>query len=536
MKWWQESVVYQIYTRSFQDTNNDGIGDIPGIIMHLDNLQDLGVTVIWLSPVYQSPNEDNGYDISDYRRINSEYGTMADMDQLIIEADRRGIKIIMDLVINHTSTEHEWFQKSRNRIGKYEDYYIWKASPNKELPNNWTSFFGEKSWSYDHVREEYYLHLFAKEQADLNYHHKDVLDEVKDIMRFWLDKGIAGFRCDVINILYKNSLEDGKKSLILIGAEHYLNNNGTHKIIRELHSDVLDDYDCFTVGETVFATLQDGKDLTDSNRKELNMIFAFEHVEVDQFMVKWFKKPISISKLGRVLSKWQLGLEWNANYFECHDQLRAISRYGDADQYHNQSGKLMATLLLTLKGTPFIFQGQELGMTNFDYKSMEDIEDVESRNINQLLTDYHVPKSLRWKMIKASSRDNARTPMQWNDGINAGFSMSQPWLKVNSNYKTINMEEQLNNTSSIRSYYKELIEFRKQSEIILKGDFRPKQITKHVFVYERRYCGQKLTIALNFSNKTRKIESRGLIIKTNYNESYRLFEGELKAYEAVILE
>lgn len=536
MKWWQKGVVYQIYTRSYQDTNNDGIGDIPGIIMHLDNLKDLGISIIWLSPVYQSPNKDNGYDISDYYSINIEYGSMYDMDKLISEASKRGIRIIMDLVVNHTSNEHEWFNKSRNRIGKYEDYYIWKKADDYKLPNNWTSFFGEKSWTYDEVRGEFYLHLFAKEQPDLNYNNKDVLDEVKEIMRFWLDKGIAGFRCDVINILYKNSLDNGQKSFILTGSEHYLNNEGTHNILKELRRDVLDDYDCFTVGETVFATLQDGKDLTDSNRKELNMIFPFEHVEVDQLLVKWFKKPISIGKLGRVLSKWQLGLEWNANYFECHDQLRAISRYGDDTVFHNQSGKLMATLLLTLKGTPFIYQGQELGMTNFDYESMSEVEDVESRNINQLLINYHIPKYLRWKIIKASSRDNARTPMQWSDNDHGGFTGGKPWLKVNSNYKTINMEEQINNSNSIRTYYKELIELREQSEILIKGDFRPILITKHVFVYERRYLGSKLTIALNFSKKSNTVNIGGLIIKNNYNESYRMFNGELKAYEAVILE
>lgn len=532
-QWWHEQTVYQIYPRSFNDSNNDGMGDLPGIIEKLDYLQDLGIGILWLSPVYKSPQKDNGYDIADYKDIDPLFGTMKDMDRLIAEAEKRNIKIVMDLVINHTSDQHEWFQKSRERIEPYTDYYIWRDGNDDKLPNNWTSFFAGEAWEYDDVRQQYYLHLFAKEQPDLNYHNKAVLKEVKDILRFWLDRGVHGFRCDVINILFKTSLENGKRQLVLKGLEHYLSQEGNHEILRELRQDVLDEYDCFTVGETVLVTPKIARDLCDPSRKELNMIFSFEHMEADQFYVKWFKRKFRPKVFFDTLAKWQKELHWNANYFENHDQLRSVSRFGDDKHYWVESATMLATLLLTLKGTPFIYQGQEIGMTNFDYESMDDIQDVESHNVYKFLGSLHFPKWLRWRMILKSSRDNVRTPMQWDERVHAGFSTVNPWLKVHHNYKKINVKNQYQQEGSIWSYYKDMISFRNQDQTLIYGDFEKIYTDKHIFIYRRYDEYESYLIALNFSSKKRTISYRGDVVKSNYNTTS--FNGILQPYEAIIL-
>ncbi len=533
-KWWQERVVYQIYPRSFQDTNGDGIGDIPGIISRLDTLEDLGVGIIWLSPVYPSPNADNGYDISDYCDIHPEFGTMADMENLIAEAGKRDIRIVMDLVINHTSDEHKWFIQSRDKESPYRDYYIWRPGVNGRPPNNWTSFFGEDCWEYDEKSGEYYLHLFAKKQPDLNWRNPRVMEDIKSIMRFWLDKGIAGFRCDVINVLYKSSLENGKKKLILTGSEHYVSQEGTHKILQELRRDVLDNYDCFTVGETVFVTPETGNMLCCENRRELDMIFSFEHMETDQYIVKWFKRSFHAGRFAQVISKWQNALEWNANYLENHDQPRSVSRFGSDGQYHVQSAKLLCTLLLTLRGTPFIYQGQEIGMTNFDFTGMDQIQDVESHNIYRLITRLHFPAPLRWRMIKATSRDNARTPVQWDNSPNAGFTTGKPWLDINGNYTSINMASQINDPESIRNYYRKVIALRKKEQLLIYGSFVPLKISKELFIYKRELDGRSMTILLNFSSRQQITGHNGTVILSNYDRES--FDGSLKPYEAVILE
>lgn len=558
-KWWQERVVYQIYPRSFQDTNGDGIGDLPGILIHLDELKNLGVGVIWLSPIYPSPNADNGYDISDYCGIHPEYGTMSDMDRLIEEAAKRDIKIIMDLVINHTSDEHPWFQQSRDRNSPYRDYYIWRPGKHKRPhktekagqsiktgqsnklpnpPNNWTSFFGEDCWEYDDKSGEYYLHLFAKKQPDLNWHNPKVLAEIKKIMQFWLDKGIAGFRCDVINILFKTSLEDGVKKLALTGSEHYLSQEGTHEILRTLRRDVLEHYDCFTVGETVFVTPAMAKDLCDESRRELDMIFSFEHMETDQFLVKWFKRRFSAQRFAATIAKWQKALDWNAIYLENHDQPRSVSRFGDDGQYWSQSAKLLCTLLLTLRGTPFVYQGQEIGMTNFDFSGMDHIQDVESHNIYRLAKRLHFPSGLRWRMIKASSRDNARTPVQWDNTPNAGFTTGVPWLGINQNYTHINMASQMKNPDSVWSFYKTMIALREGNEVLKYGSFEPKVIKKHIFTYKRVFEGQCLEILLNFSGNTQRVSSKEYAHVNSVllsNSSRQDFDGFLQPYEALIL-
>lgn len=534
MEWWKDAIIYQIYPRSFQDSNGDGIGDIPGIISRLDHLQELGVGAVWLSPVYPSPNDDNGYDISDYKDINPEYGTLEDMDWLILEAKRRGIRVLMDLVVNHTSTRHEWFEKSRRKIAPYTDYYYWApAGPDGGPPNNWTGFFGEDCWQWDDVRGEYYLHLFARTQADLNYHCPQVLEEVKDVLRFWLDRGVAGFRCDVINILWKDSLEDGKKRLALTGLEHYLSLEGAHEILRQLRK-VLDGYRAFTVGETVFVTPDMARDLCAPDRGELDLLFSFEHMETDQYYIKWLKREFRPKKFFEALIKWQRELAWNAIYLENHDQPRSIPRFG-CDGYWRESGKLLATLLLTLRGTPFLYQGQEIGMVDFDFDGVDQLDDVESRNVNRILSAYHVPEGLKWKIIARTSRDNARTPMQWDDGPNAGFTTAdRAWLGVNRNYHFVNLADQEGDLDSIWSWYKDLAALRREREVLRRGDFLWLECTHRVFVYRRRLGAESVTVALNFSSRPARVGSRGRLLRSNYQREG--FDGRLSPWEAVILE
>jgi len=566
--WWKNNIVYQIYPRSFQDSAetefpNDGFGDIPGIISRLDEIKELGAGIIWLSPVYKSPDADNGYDISDYLDINPKFGTMADMEKLFAEAKRRDLKIIMDLVINHTSDEHEWFKKSRDPKSPYRDYYIWRpgrqSSPGKtdkrgrrQPPNNWTGFFAGETWEYDEQSGEYYLHLFDKKQPDLNYKNPSVIEEVKNILRFWLDKGASGFRCDVINIIYKTSLEDGKKSLTVQGMEHYKSQEGNHAVLQELRRMVLDKYDCFTVGETVFVELEDAKLLCDESRKELNMLFFFDHLEVDRRIARFIPKKFRASKLLEVMTKWQQGLDWCALYLENHDQSRIVSHFGAErnnkfpgrpGQYWQRSAKMLALFELTLRGTPFIFQGQEIGMTNFDFTRIEEVNDVESHGLNKLMKKFGIPKALRWKWIKASSRDNNRTPVQWDDSENAGFTKGKPWLGINSNYKKINYASQKNDPDSVLSFYKKLIALRKESRCLVHGDFIPIYADNRIMIYQRRCAAgnakaEEYTVALNFSNRTIKIPKNfaclfsGTLITSASGEQW---DGSLLPWDGVLI-
>jgi oligo-1,6-glucosidase len=533
-KWWQDRVVYQIYPRSFADTDGDGMGDIPGILSHLDDLKDLGVGILWLSPVYPSPDADNGYDISDYRGIDPKYGTMEDMEKLIREAAARDIRIVMDLVINHTSDEHEWFQKSRDRMSPYRDYYIWRPGNGGKPPNNWTGFFGEGCWEYDDKSGEYYMHLFAKKQPDLNYHNPKVIEEIKDVMRFWLDKGVGGFRCDVINVIYKSSLADGKKRLALTGSEHYISQEGTHEILRAFRRDVLSAYDCFAVGETVFVTPKMGRDLCDKNRGELDMIFSFEHMETDQIFVKWFKRRFSPARFGRVIAKWQQELEWNANYLENHDQPRSVSRFGDDGEFWVQSAKMLCVMLFTLRGTPFIYQGQEIGMTNFDFAGMDEIQDVESHNIYRLAKKLLIPAPFRWRMIKKTSRDNARTPMQWNAGKNAGFTAGTPWLGINRNYSRINMDGQKDDPDSVLGFYKKMIALRAGSELIKYGAFRLIRASGKLFAYEREKDGKCCRVLLNFGSLPVRSPCAGRVLVSSSGRTR--YDGRLQPWEAVVID
>ena len=554
--WWKERIVYQIYPRSFQASAlspNEGIGDIRGIISRLNEIRDLGAGIIWLSPVYQSPDADNGYDISDYYSIDPKFGTMADMDALFAEAKKKDIKIIMDLVINHTSDEHEWFQKSREGGSPYRDYYIWQPPRKREKsqahrlpPNNWTGFFMGDVWEFDEKSGEYYLHLFDKKQPDLNYKNPRVIEEMKNILRFWLDKGAAGFRCDVINILYKTSLGDGKKSRAVCGIEHYKSQEGNHAILRELRRDVLNQYDCFTVGETVMVDVEEAELLSGEDRNELDMLFYFEHLEVDRRIARFIPKGFCASKLLEVLAKWQRGLEWNAVYIENHDQARIVSHFGAARKntfddrpakYWERSAKMLALFQLSLRGTIFIYQGQEIGMTNFDYKSLDEVNDVESHGLDRLMKKMRIPGFLRWKWIKESSRDNARTPMQWDDGKNAGFSRGKPWLGLNKNYKYINYASQKNNPSSVLNFYKTLIAKRQNSDCLKQGEFIPLYADKRLLLYSRKLGNEVFTLAFNFSSKKinlpKNLDVSGSVVITNTNRES--LDGFLLPWEGVMI-
>ena len=562
-KWWKEGVIYQIYPRSFKDSNGDGIGDLPGIINQLDEIAELGVRAIWLSPVYKSPHIDNGYDISDYYSIDPVFGTMADMERLIAEAKKRNIGIVMDLVINHTSDEHEWFQKSRRREEPFTDFYIWhkgngEKNGKKNLPNNWTSFFMEDVWEYDEVRCEYYLHLFHKKQPDLNFKNPLVIEEVKKILFFWLGKGVAGFRCDVINVLWKESLEDGKKSLMLVGLEHYKCREGNHEILRLLRREVFNKYDAFTVGESVMVNLDDVKSLSDEAREELDMAFYFDHLEVDRHLARFIPKKFRAKELLKRITAWQQNLEWNAVYLENHDQTRIVSHYGD-DQGagdHNspweRSAKLLATFLCTLRGTPFIYQGQEIGMTNFDFKGLDEVKDIETHNLNRLMKKMFFPRWLRWKWLRISSRDNSRTPYQWDETPGAGFSPALPWLGINANYKKLNYKAQKDDPDSVLSYYKKMIRLRESSETLKYGDFKPLFATNNLLMFSRESnsfntsseaaSNEAYVAVFNFSPRRIKLSGearvllQGTVAVSNIGRtSWDASQTALESWEALVL-
>lgn len=534
-----DTVVYQIYPRSFMDTDGDGFGDIPGIIGKLDYIRDLGVNTIWLSPIYESPDDDNGYDISNYKAIHPRFGTMEDFDRLVGEARARGIDIVMDLVINHTSDEHEWFKKALAGDEKYRNYYIIREGRNGDVPNNWGNFFAECPWTPfgDTSRGEYYLHLFSKKQPDLNWHNPDVLSEIEDIMRFWLDKGVRGFRCDVINVIYKEALSDGKKRLALTGQEHYLSKAGCHEILKRLRSDVLEKYGAWAVGETVFVDIPKARDLCNKERGELDMVFSFEHMECDQIGVKWFKKRLKPKRLMQTITKWQKGLEWNAVYFENHDQPRFVSRFADSKGYTDEASKMMAGLMMTLRGTPFVYQGQEIGMTNGDFKSLDEIKDIESHNIWQMAKRLHIPRFYRWCMIKRSTRDNARTPMQWDSSEGAGFTSGEPWLQVNANKARINVNNNLRCPDTVLSFWQKMIALRKTDAVLLDGDFKSIYEGKRLYVFERSQGSRKLITVCNMSHRTLPFPS-GLLPDgaIRLADSYSEPSDRLRPFEFVLYE
>lgn len=517
---YKHATVYQIYPRSFCDSNGDGIGDIRGIISKLDYLKLLDIDVIWLSPVYKSPNDDNGYDISDYKDIHPDFGTMADFDELLAGAKARGIKIIMDLVINHTSDEHEWFARAKAGEEKYKNYYIIKKGENGKLPNNWGNFFADCPWEPfgDPKNEEYYLHLFSKKQPDLNWDNPEVYNEICDIMRFWLDKGVAGFRCDVINIIHKNSFADGKKQLALTGKEHYISTEGTHRILASLRRDVMDKYDAFTVGETVMVSPNMARDLTAPERGELDMVFAFEHMECDQIGVKWFKTKFKPERLMKILTKWQSELDWNTCYFENHDQPRSVSRFTEGGKFRKVGSKMLIGLNFCLRGTPYFYQGQEIGMTNGAFNNLDEIMDIESHNVDKMAKSLGIFQPFRWNLIKQTSRDNARTPMQWSARKNGGFTSGTPWLKLNPNYTSINVEMDLMDRDGIIRFFRKMNRFKKSSDILKEGTFKELYRSKTVYAFERELNGERLIAVFNFSTSDSycKMDLSGNVVMSNY--------------------
>lgn len=550
--WWKNSVVYQIYPRSFMDSNGDGIGDLKGIIGKLDYLHFLGIDAIWLSPVFQSPNDDNGYDISDYRNIMDEFGTMEDMERLIEEAEKRNIKIIMDMVFNHTSDEHAWFvEAKKSKDNPYRDYYIFRDNKDGTVPNDLTSLFSGSAWEYDETTDSYYLHMFSKKQPDLNYANPKVRQEMIDILNFWIDKGVGGFRLDVIEMIGKE-------------PDRGITSNGPklHDYIHEMYEGAFSRKDLMTVGECWGADEEIGKLYSDPKRGELSMIFQFEHMMLDEEpgKGKWDSMPLDLQDLKRVLSRWQNAFDgdgWNSLFWNNHDLPRIVSRFGNDGDYRVESAKMLATLLHGMKGTPYIYQGEEIGMTNIKLPVIEEYEDIETLNMYKERIAKGEHNDSIMKRIYAKSRDNARTPMQWSREKNAGFTSGKPWFSINENYDRINVEDALNDENSIFYHYKRLIELRKQKEIFIKGDYHLLGMEHPcVFSYVRLYENTGLLVVCNFYGKTEcvhlyeelmevigKGDARKAAVKmtrvilSNYKDSgQNLQDIELRPYEAVMYE
>ena len=545
--WWKEAVVYQIYPRSFCDSNGDGIGDLNGITSKLDYLKELGIDVIWLSPVYKSPNDDNGYDISDYEDIMTEFGTMDDFDKMLAAAHERGIKIVMDLVVNHTSDEHPWFVESRSsKDNEKRDYYIWKEGKDGKEPTNWGSAFSGPAWKYDEKTDMYYLHLFSVKQPDLNWENPKVRKEVFDMMTRWCEKGIDGFRMDVISLISKPEGYPDAKVVGLYGDMGICANGPkVHDYLKEMNEKVLSKFDIMTVGETAGVTLEEAKKYANTDGSELNMVFQFEHMDLDGGeKFKWSTQPMPLVPLKENLSKWQKGLDgvaWNSLYFCNHDQPRIVSRLGDeSDAYRELSAKCIATCLHMMQGTPYIYQGEELGMTNTVFNSVDDFRDLESINAYRELVEsgLYTDEDM-FPKIAHKSRDNARTPMQWDASENAGFTTGKPWIAVNPNYKKINVADQLKREDSVFHYYQKLIRLRKENEIIVYGNYElllPED--ENIFAYVRTLDNQKLLVVCNFSKSEQKFDFSGYenakVLISNYNRDVRK-DGILKPYEATVL-
>jgi oligo-1,6-glucosidase len=514
--WWKECVVYQIYPRSFCDSDGDGIGDLRGIIGKLDYLEQLGPDVVWLSPVYRSPNDDNGYDISDYRAIMDEFGTMADWEVMLAEMHRRGIRLVMDLVVNHTSDEHPWFVESRkSRDNPYRDYYIWRPGRDGGEPNNWASFFGGSAWQIDEGTGEYYLHLFSRKQPDLNWENPRVRAEVWDIMRWWLDKGVDGFRMDVINMISKApGLPDAPVTgtgRYQFGGRHFINGPRLLEFLHEMKDEVLSRYDILTVGETPLVTTRHGVEITHEDTGVLNMLFQFEHMDLDAGRggdaSRRSVRAWSLQDLKKVMTRWQKDLEgkgWNSNYLGNHDQPRAVSRFGDDGRYRVESAKLLATLTHLLQGTPYIYQGEEIGMTNVAFESIDDYRDIETLNLyRERVEEQGADPDDVLALVRAKSRDNARTPMQWDAGPYAGFTAAAPWIRVNPNYSEINVQQALADPGSIFYYYQQLIRLRRQNPVIVYGTYDLIAGTDPaIYAFTRTWRDDRLLVVLNFSAGT----------------------------------
>ena len=556
--WWKEAVVYQIYPQSFNDSDGDGVGDLQGIIERLDYVADLGVDVIWLNPVYDSPQKDNGYDISEYQAIYDEFGTMADWEALLEAVHDRDMRLVMDLVVNHTSDQHEWFRKSRQRDPEYDDYYIWREGGTDENgepvpPNNWESFFGGSAWEFDEERGEYFLHLYDTSQPDLNWRNTGVRQDIFDTIEWWLEKGIDGFRMDVINLLSKvEGLPDGDPESEWIGSEHFINGPELSSYLEAMDEEVLSNYDVMTVGEMPQLTVESAREYADTDGP-LDMAFHFQHTKLDYADgERWSVGDWSLPELKRIIDRWQDGLAadgWNTLYWENHDQPRSVSRYGDPESYRRESAKLLGTFILTLRGTPYIYQGQELGMTNADWDTMDDLRDVDAINhARELLEregveDYDDVKDI----VGYRTRDNARTPMQWDDSHNAGFTDGHPWIQVNPNYREINAADQQADADSVYNYYRRLIQLRSEMDVLVYGDYTdllPEHET--VFAFTRSLSTdsgtEKVLVVLHFDDATETFDlpvecTDATLLECNYDrddtepETVTLAPYEARVYE-----
>jgi len=548
IEWWHNSVVYQVYPKSFNDSNDDGIGDISGITEKLDYLQKFGIDIIWLNPIYKSPQVDNGYDISNYREIDPSFGTMADFQKLLDETHKRHMRLILDLVVNHTSDEHPWFKAAKSsKDDPHHNYYIWKDGDGKKLPNNWGSSFGGSTWEYIDKLGQYYLHLFAKQQPDLNWDNPKVRQEVYDIMRFWLEKGVDGFRMDVISLFSKDpAYPDGPVIQNKAYGSYYkgaANGPKIHDYLQEMNSQVLSHYDIVTVGETPHTSVDEAVKYTDANRHELNMVFHFDHMHLDydengKFSTKRFKLP----ELKEVFTKWQNGMAehngWNSLYWSNHDQARPVTRFGaDDTKWREQSAKMLGTILHMQQGTPFIFQGEELGMTNAKFNSIDDYSDIETKNIyNDFMNNKKLGLKYTMKSIYLKSRDNARTPMPWSDGVNAGFTKGTPWIKLNPNYQEINVKNTLADSNSTFYYYQKLIKLRHELPIITNGKYVIlDKNNEQTYSYLRENDKQILFVTGNFTDKEQNVELPKQVRNKDGKLIISNFEKEFKKTDKVVL-
>lgn len=551
--WWKESVVYQIYPRSFKDSNGDGVGDLRGIIQKLDYLHELGVNVVWLSPVYRSPNDDNGYDISDYHNIMDEFGTLADWEEMLEGMHKRGIKLLMDLVVNHTSDEHPWFRESRkSKDNPYRDYYIWRPPKNGAEPNNWVSFFSGSAWQFDEVTGEYYLHLFTKKQPDLNWENPKVREEIYAMMEWWLKKGIDGFRMDVINLISKvPGLPDApiiNKERYQFGGKYFANGPRLMEFLTEMKQRVLSKYDILAVGETPFVSTEEAVMIAGQESGALSMVFQFEHMNLDSHNTedsRWSVKPLQLTDMKSVMTRWQKGLEnraWNSIYLANHDQPRAVSRFGNDSQFRVESAKMLATFTHLLQGTPYIYQGEEIGMTNVAFDSIDDYRDVEILNMyREQVTERGRDSKEILRLIHAKGRDNARTPVQWTAEAQAGFTTGTPWIKVNPNFKEINAAQALADPNSIFHYYKKLIQLRKENPLFVYGAY-DLILDDHeeIYAFTRTLDEDRLLVILNFSGNTPVFElpknisfkSHELLISNYKVDADDIRKFTLRPYEA----
>lgn len=528
--WYKEMAVYQIWPRSFCDSDGDGIGDLGGVLKKLDYIKSLNVDAIWFSPLYPSPNSDYGYDISDYKNINPEYGDLETFKKVLDEAHKRGLRVFMDLVINHTSSEHEWFRESmKSKDNPYHDYYFWrKGKSDKKPPNNWLSCFEGGAWEYNKELDEYYLHVFSKGQPDLNMDNPKVREEVKSIMRFWLDMGVDGFREDVITYISKDEgLPDGFPLPISTGIEHYKKGPHLYEYLAEFRHDVLDHYDCFTVGEGPMMTTETALEfITEGENQVLNTMFHFQHMEADSIMTDWVSVPFSLKKLKKAFTHWQnelAGKAWNTLYLENHDHPRIIDRYGSL-KYRVESAKMLATMCYLQCGTPFIYQGQEIGMTNIHIDSLDKYKDVVTFNNQKVFAKIGIKGDRFLKLANKCSRENARTPVQWDDSPYAGFSTAKPWFELNPNYTEINVQAAENDPNSILNYYRKLLKFRKENEIAVYGSYKEHlKESRTLYVFEREYEGQRMLVINSFTDKNVRFEapsgfdlSKGELVLSNY--------------------